>query len=120
MMSPRISIVDDDASVRSALEWLCLTAGYEVKTYDSAEDFLEAAELGETECLILDVNLPGQSGLQLQRKLRAAENCLPIVFITAFDNEQMRIEALEAGAVEFLSKPLDSEQLLAVIKKALG
>jgi FixJ family two-component response regulator len=118
--SPRISIVDDDASVRRALGWLCKSAGYAVVSFASAEDFLEAATGDETDCLILDVHLPGRSGLQLQTDLLAADKRFPIVFVTAYEDDQARTQALEGGAVEFLRKPLDSERLLDVIQRALS
>lgn len=117
----RVSIVDDDPSVRRALCRLCKSEGYDVDSFESAEAFLEAARADEieTDCLILDVHLPGRSGLQLQRDLCAAGSCCPIVFVTAYEDEQARVQALEGGAVEFLRKPLDSERLLDVIQLAL-
>jgi FixJ family two-component response regulator len=117
--SHRISIVDDDASVRRALDRLFRSAGCAVDSYESAEAFVEAPSADETDCLVLDVHLPGRSGLQLQTDLKAADKHYPIVFITAFDNDQSRKQALEAGAIEFLRKPLDSERLLDVIERAL-
>ena len=117
--TPRISIVDDDASVRRALGRLCKSAGYLVQSFASAEAFLEADSSDETDCLILDVHLPGRSGLQLQADFRATDRCLPIVFVTADEDDRVRSQALERGAVEFLRKPLDSERLLDVIQDAL-
>ncbi len=117
--SPRISIVDDDASVRRALDRLCRSAGYIVESYVSAEAFLEGASANQTDCLILDVHLPGRSGLQLQADLNAAEKHFPVIFITAFDDQQARAQALAAHAVEFLRKPLDSGRLLEVIQRAI-
>jgi FixJ family two-component response regulator len=117
---PRISIVDDDPSVRRALCRLCRSAGYAAESFVSAEAFLEAAISEETDCLILDVQLPGQSGLQLQDRLHTAGTCCPIVFVTAYhDNDRLRQQALQSGAVAFLRKPLDTEQLLDVIRQAL-
>lgn len=115
----RISIVDDDPSVRRALARLCKSAGYVVQSFASAEAFLEASGSADSDCLILDVHLPGRSGLQLQTDLRAADDCLPIVFVTAYEDDQVRSLALERGAVAFLRKPLDSERLLDVIQEAL-
>ena len=115
---PRISIVDDDPSVRRALGRLCKSVGYAVASFSSAEAFLKAPSAHETECLILDVHLPGQSGLQLQCDLQAADIHFPIIFVTAFDDDQTRTQALAAGAVEFLPKPLDNERLLDVIQRA--
>ena len=98
---------------------LCKSDGYLVDSFASAEAFLEAATAHETDCLILDVHLPGRSGLELQRDLRAAGNNVPIVFVTAYENDQARTQAFESGAVDFLRKPLDGERLLDVIQRAL-
>ena len=117
---PHISIVDDDASVRRALCRLCKSAGYRVDSFGSAEAFLEAVGADQTHCLILDVHLPGRSGLQLQCDLLAADKSLPIVFVTAYEDEQARAQALDNGAVEFVRKPLDSERLLDIIRGALS
>lgn len=118
-MSPRISIVDDDASVRRALDRLFRSAGYLVDSYESAESFLDANHINETDCLILDVHLPGQSGLQLQTELHTTTKRLPIIFISAYDDEQTRDKAIKNGATEFLRKPLDSERLLDLIDRVL-
>jgi FixJ family two-component response regulator len=117
---PRISIVDDDPSVRRALGRLCKSVGYSVDSFASAEDFLKSVTADETDCLILDVHLPGRSGLELQVDLRSAERQFPIVFVTAYEDDKARTQALEAGAVEFLRKPLDSQRLLDVIQRALS
>jgi FixJ family two-component response regulator len=117
--TPRISIVDDDASVRRALDRLCRSAGYKVDSFESAEAFLDS-DADDAKCLILDVHLPGKSGLELQSELGRLGKRVPIVFITAFDDEQTRARALEAGAIEFLRKPLDTEQLLDLIQRVLG
>jgi len=117
--SSRISILDDDASVRRALDRLCKSAGYLVNSYESAEDFLEALRGDKTDCLILDVHLPGCSGLQLQADLIANDKRFPIIFVTAFEDDQARSQALRNGAVDFLRKPLDSERLLVMIQQAL-
>ncbi len=116
--SPRISIVDDDPSVRRALGRLCKSAGYEVDAYESAEAFLE--DSGETPgCMILDVHLPGLSGLQLQENLNASKRWFPIIFMTAYEDDHIRAQAINAGAVQFLIKPLDSERLLDEIHGVL-
>ena len=86
--TPRISIVDDDPLVRSALCRLCKSVGYEVASYESAEAFLETENPPQADCLVLDVHLPGRSGLELQSELQAASNPLPIVFVTAYEDEQ--------------------------------
>ena len=116
---PRISIVDDDPLVRSALSRLLKSAGYDVASFESAEAFLESEYTTTTSCLVLDVHLPGRSGLELQSELRAANNPLPVVFVTAYEDEQAKTQALEQGAVEFLRKPLDTERLLESIERAL-
>ena len=115
----RISIVDDDPSVRRSLNRLLRSFGYIVNVYESAEAFLAAAVANETDFLILDVNLPGRSGLQLQLELQAANKRLPVIFITAFDDEQTRAKAMESGAIEFLRKPLDSERMLDLVRSTL-
>ena len=115
----RVSIVDDDPSVRRALGRLCRSAGYLVSCFDSAEAFL-AAGPEETGCLILDVHLPGRSGLQLQTDLIASENRVPIIFFTAFEDDRMRAEALASGARAFLQKPLDGERILDAVQRALA
>lgn len=115
----RISIVDDDALVRRALGRVCKLSGYAVELFESAEEFLEAKIADETDCLVLDVHLPGRSGLQLQRELQAAGKRVPIVFVTAYEDEQTRNKAMQTGAVEFLNKPLDNDHLLRIIQTAL-
>lgn len=117
--APMITVVDDDESVRKALNRLIKTAGYDATTYESAEAFLATNAGRISDCLILDVHLPGKSGLELQAELvESGTNC-PIVFITAFDDEQTRSRAMAIGAVDFLCKPLDTERLLEVIRIAL-
>jgi FixJ family two-component response regulator len=117
--SPLISIVDDDSLVRSALRRLCKSVGYDVESYESAEAFLEDERAEQTDCLVLDDHLPGRSGLELQSDLQAENNPPPIVFITAYEDEQAKMQALDRGALEFLRKPLDTERLLLVIERAL-
>jgi FixJ family two-component response regulator len=116
---PRISIVDDDPSVRRALGRLCKSVGYRTNLYESAEDFVETLGTEKTDCLILDVHLPGRNGLELQGDLYAAKKHLPIIFVTAFEDDQAQRAAIESGAIEFLRKPLDSERLLDAIQRAL-
>ena len=116
----QISIVDDDSSVRRALSRLCRSAGYSVSCFESAEAFLDAAGTEETDCLILDVHLTGRSGPGLQAELSATDSRVPIIFITAYEEERVREKALASGAREFLQKPLDSERILDAIGRALG
>jgi FixJ family two-component response regulator len=117
---PSVSVVDDDPSARSVLSRLFRSVGYVVRVFPDSESFQEADIVGETDCLILDVHLPGMSGLQLQQELISSNKCCPIVFISAFADEQARTQALESGAVEFLGKPLDFEQLLTTINQILA
>mgnify|MGYP001826511776 CR=1 FL=1 len=114
-----ISIVDDDPSVRKALSRLVDSCGYHAEAYESADAFLEADVLDETECLVLDVHLPGMSGLALQEELVRIGAACPIVFITAFDEERPRSKAMAAGAIEFLHKPLEIDRLIGAISKAI-
>lgn len=116
---PLVSIVDDDPSVRKALGRLCKSVGYGVALYESAEAFLDAGAVEKTDFLILDVDLPGKSGLEVQAELVAADRRCPTVFITAFDDDVARSKALEDGAIDFLGKPLDVGHLLDLIEHAL-
>ena len=114
-----VYVVDDDPSVRKALSRLIGASGYDAAVYESAEAFLAADVAAETECLVLDVHLPGMSGLDLQAELVESGVKCPIVFITAFDEDRPRTEALAAGATEFLRKPIDSDRLITAISKAI-
>lgn len=114
-----VSVVDDDLSVRKALCRLIAVAGHTPVTFDSAEAFLHARAAESTDCVILDVHLPGKSGLELQAELVALHATCPVVFITAFDDQSARSQALKAGAVAFLRKPLDTGRLLDTIASAI-
>jgi FixJ family two-component response regulator len=114
-----ISIVDDDESIREAIQSLLRSVGFRVQTYASAEQFLQSAQSETTACLILDVRMPGMSGLELQRRLMATQCRIPIVFVTAHGDEEARTRALQEGAVEFLLKPFSEEALLDAIQAAL-
>ena len=114
-----ISVVDDDESVRTATEELLRSIGYEVKTFASAELFLESGALRETECLVLDIQMPGIDGLELQRRLNEARSRVPIIFITANEEGTHRQRAIEAGAINFFRKPFDAQAFLAAIQSAL-
>ena len=116
---PEIHIVDDDESVRNALERLIRSAGFRVRTFVSAEDFLQNREHAVPGCLLLDVRMPGRSGLELQDELAASGVNVPIVFITAHDDDEARSRALRGGAVAFFQKPFEDQALLDVIHKAL-
>lgn len=113
-----VAIVDDDESIRSALQGLMKAAGLPALAFASAEEFLQTGEQ-QTGCLIADIRLPGISGLELQSRLNADHRRVPIIFITAHGDEKLRMQALRAGAVEFLMKPFDDEALLASVREAL-
>jgi FixJ family two-component response regulator len=114
-----VSIVDDDQGIRLALEALMRSAGLSAEAFGSAEDFLESGKLDSTACLVLDVQLPRMSGLELQKYLTAAGARVPIVFITAHEQEDVRAVALESGAVAFLSKPLSRGVLLEYVRATI-
>ncbi|WP_262032501.1 response regulator transcription factor [Microvirga sp. Mcv34] len=116
---PIISIVDDDESVRLAIKSLLNALGFTTHPFSSAEDFLKSAVLRETSCLILDIQMPKMSGIELQQLLVSQGVRTPIIFITAFPQDTTRTRALEAGAICFLSKPFDEKVLLRCINKAL-
>jgi FixJ family two-component response regulator len=114
-----ISVVDDDESTRKSTTLLIESFGFRAAGFESAESLLRSGQLGETLCLIVDVRMPGMNGLQLQRHLASSGYKFPIVFITAYDNKESRQQALQAGAVAFLSKPFDDELLLETIRATL-
>jgi FixJ family two-component response regulator len=117
---PVISIVDDDESVREAIESLMKSVGYIAKVFPSAGDFLRSGHLNDTGCLILDVQMPGMSGLELQNRLVASKSRVPIIFISAHSDAEARARALEAGAVGFLQKPFSEDALLNAINSSLA
>lgn len=116
---PLIAIVDDDDALRNSLDNLLRSVGFRVYGFASAEAFLQAQPAPETACLLLDMRLPGMNGLALQRQLVAAHGSLPIIFVTAYADDDVRARALAAGAVAFLSKPCREEELLQAIEAAL-
>ena len=117
---PVITIVEDDTLVLRSLVRLIRTAGYRVLAFESAEEFLESTKAGEVACVILDLQLPGMSGLELQARLTAANCQVPIVFVTAHDEPEMRAQALRNGAIAFFGKPLKDDDLLEAIDSAVG
>src|SRR5271154_6321484 len=118
---PLISVVDDDESVRESLESLLRSVGFAVKVSASAEEFLNSAHLPDTDCLILDVRMPGMDGIELHRHLVASHREVPVIFITAHGSEEeVRIEALRSGVVGYLIKPLSEDEVLNAIRRALG
>ena len=114
-----VAIVDDDESVRSALQGLMEVVGLPSLPFASAEEFLESGQQHETGCLIADIRMPGMSGLELQAQLNAARCKIPTIFITAHGDTKMRMQAMRAGAVEFLAKPFDDKVLLEIVQAAL-
>ena len=115
-----ISIVDDDESVRESLEGLLKSVGFRVEAFASAGDFLNSSALRATDCLILDVRMPGMGGPELQRKLIASQHSIPIIFITAHGDEAVRARVLGDGAVDCLLKPFNEDVLLSAVQAALG
>ena len=115
-----IAIVDDDESVQSALQDLIESDGLSTLCFGSAEQFLDSEARHKAACLIADIRMPGMSGLELQAKLKAETCPLPIIFITAHGEDEMRIQAMREGAVEFLTKPFNDAVLLEVVHAALG
>ena len=115
-----VAIVDDDDSVRCTLQELLRSAGFLSQGFESAEAFLGSGSQQETACLITDIRMPGMSGLELQARLNAERCKIPTIFITAHGDEEMRLQALRAGAVEFLPKPFDDEVLIESVRAALA
>ena len=114
-----VAVIDDDEAFRTALQRLLKAAGFPVRSFASAEDFLKSGQQHETGCLITDIRMPGMSGLDLQAKL-SAEHCpIPTIFITAHGDEKMRLQAMRGGAVKFLAKPFDGAILLEAVFVAL-
>ncbi len=114
-----ISIVDDDESVRRTTTLLIESFGFRAAAFESAETFLRSGHLHDTSCLIVDVQMPGMNGLQLQSHLAASGRGIPIIFVTAYESEDSRQRAMQAGAAAFLGKPFNDEQLLQLIRSAL-
>lgn len=114
-----VAIIDDDESMRNALDGLLKAVGFPARAFTSAEEFLKSGQQHKASCLIADIRMPGMSGLELQAHLTAERCRIPIIFITAHGDAKMRMQALRAGAVEFLSKPFDEEVLLQSVRAAL-
>lgn len=114
-----VFVVDDDASIREALSSLVRSIGLSVETFSSARDFLRRKRPEAPACLVLDVRLPGLSGMEMQRELAAADNQIPIIFITGHGDIPMSVRAMKAGAVEFLTKPFRDQDLLDAIQQAI-
>ncbi len=116
---PTVFVVDDDISVRESLELLVRCAGWEPETFASAQEFLARPRAVGPSCLVLDVTLPDLSGLDLQRRVAAERTEMPIIFITAYGDVPMSVQAMKAGADEFLTKPFSDEVLLTAIRNAI-
>jgi RNA polymerase sigma factor (sigma-70 family) len=114
----RVYVVDDDEAMRDSLRWLLESAGYRVACYASAERFLAAYRPGSPACLVLDVRMPGLTGLELQQELNRRSAALPIIFITGHGDVPMAVDALKSGAFHFVEKPFKSERLLELIEQA--
>ena len=114
-----VAVVDDDGSFRGALQRLLKSAGFPVRSFASAEDFLKSGQQHDTGCLIADISMPGMSGLDLQASLNDDHCPIPIIFITAHGDEKMRLQAMRGGAVKFLAKPFDDAILLESVRTAL-
>jgi FixJ family two-component response regulator len=120
MPEPAVFVVDDDAAVRRFLGGLIESVELRVEAYASAQDFLKAYEPGRPGCLVLDVRMPGMSGLELQRELTDRAIDLPVIVLTGHGNVQVAVHAMKAGAVDFIEKPFDNELLLDRIQKAVA
>lgn len=114
-----ISIIDDDASVREALQRFLRALGYLAHAFASAEEFLRSSQVADNSCLILDVRMPGMSGLELQRHLQIQGSRVPIIFITSVQDQSIRTQALNAGAVCVLAKPFEIRTLIKHLEDAL-
>jgi len=114
-----VAVVDDDDSFRAALQRLLRSAGFTVRSFASAEEFLASGQLNEAGCLIADIRMPGMSGLDLQAKLNADRRPIPTIFVTAHGDEKMRLQAMRGGAVKFLAKRFDDAILLESVRAAL-
>ena len=119
LVKATVFIVDDDTSVRNALKRLLQSIGYQVKNFDSAQAFLEHGPHDEPACLILDVRMPGMSGIELQEQLIHAGLEMPIIFITGHGSIPMSVKAMKAGAVDFIEKPFDDQKLIDAVNIAI-
>jgi len=118
-VTPIVFVVDDDVSVRESLELLIRCEGWQPETFPSAQDFLDYPRVLVPNCLVLDVSLPGLNGLDLQRLVAGDRRDMPIIFITGYGDVPMTVQAMKAGAVEFLTKPFNDDVLLTAIRAAI-
>src|SRR5689334_18791187 len=119
LKSPTVFVVDDDPSVRTAVERLLMSVGLPCETFASAPEFLKRVESGAHGCLVLDIRMPGPSGLDLQRMLVTAGNDIPIIFVTAHADVPLTVRAMKEGALEVLTKPFDDQAFLDLVNGAL-
>jgi RNA polymerase sigma factor (sigma-70 family) len=117
--APLVFVIDDDPSVRSSLKFLLSTVGLQAETFESADSFLRRKPADIASCLVLDVRLPGLSGLDFQLELATRNICIPIIFLTGHGDIPMSVRAMKAGAVEFLTKPFRDQDLLDAVRVAL-
>ena len=118
--TPIVFVVDDDISVRESLELLIRSAGWEPETFESAQEFLSRPRVSVPNCLVLDVSLPGLNGLELQERVALDRTDMPIIFITGYGDVPTTVQAMKAGAIEFLTKPYRDDVLLSAIRQALA
>jgi len=114
-----VAIVDDDESVRTSVQGLLRAAGLPAKTFATAEEFLDSGQQRHAACLISDIRMPGMSGIELQARLNSQDCRIPLIFITAHGDANMRLQAMRAGAAEFLTKPFNDHMLLERVRAAL-
>src|SRR2546422_8405407 len=119
LATPIVFVVDDDISVRESLELLIRSEGWEPETFASAQEFLARPRALVPSCLVLDVSLPGLNGLELQKRVAIERTDVPIIFITGYGDVPMTVQAMKAGAVEFLTKPFSDDVLLSAIRNAI-
>ena len=119
MTEPRVHIVDDDEALRDSLKWLLESRGLEVELYPSGEAFLKAFDNGFCGCLVLDVRMPGMSGLDLYEQLQARASTLPVIFITGHGDVPMAVSALKQGAADFIEKPFNDQEILQLIESCM-
>jgi len=118
--TPIVFVVDDDISVRESLELLIRCAGWQPEIFASAQEFLDRPRVSVPSCLVLDVSLPGLNGLELQKRVAGERPDMPIIFITGYGDVPMTVQAMKAGAVEFLTKPFSDDVLLSAMRKAIS
>jgi len=118
--SQAVHVIDDDVAVRQSLAFLLSTAGYAVRVHESATAFLEVLPGAQEGCVVTDIRMPGMDGLELQRRLQALKAALPVIVITGHGDISMAVQAMKAGAVDFIEKPFDDDVLLEAIRTALA